>query len=158
IGAATRFRNSVRIAAFCFSMPTTFCSSGEWGWPLFAISCSQLELWYFWTTLLATWSSIGNCCAYTTPASAAAATAVNDHAFLLIASPLWFVRGSLLRRNSSGAGCHHKPIRAHGCYAHTRALRVRPRSIQQSVRCDNDLGADGAEMWAVSVRSDQSRA
>ena len=65
IGAETLAKNAWRICGSCCSIFTTRCSISGLGWPwpaaFSAHNCWQDDDWYFWMTLSATLSMIGNC-------------------------------------------------------------------------------------------------
>ena len=63
----------------------TRCSSIVFGSLFLCHSCSQDELWYFWTTLSATMSRMGNC-AYVIPAVTHNATAIRVNRLLMVIS------------------------------------------------------------------------
>src|SRR5437868_12809444 len=65
MGTATLLKNAARICASLCSSCMASCSCWVGGFFVsFAChNCSQEDVWYFWTTLLATKSMIGYCCA-----------------------------------------------------------------------------------------------
>src|SRR5882672_10397458 len=66
-GAATRSMKAPRVCGSLRRKFTASCSLCDFGGPLSCHNCSHDEFWYFCTTLLATLSNNGCCCALATP-------------------------------------------------------------------------------------------
>src|SRR6266850_2957274 len=139
IGAATMLMNSALSCGSPRSSWMASCSIAGFGWPFsYAFSChncSQVDCWYFWTTLLAIMSK-SRCWAPATPTNSSADTVANRKIRLVMA--LSSFHGTVAMPSISkscenvSSSCHgvRSVFRRHTRQRVTAAIRGRPIHVR----------------------------